>query len=97
MGFLVARHRRRFPGIDADAYHLEVVADLTRQDTESTGKAAQALEAQHRASVVHKRQHDRPLTEVLSKLNSPTCFVAEFGVKRQRLIQILIEPDFEQR
>src|SRR5439155_21034764 len=47
--------------------------------------------------VLHEREHDGPPAEKLAEQNAAAVFVGERRIERDRLIEVLIEPDLAQR
>ncbi len=87
-GFLGCRHFRRVTIIKAHENHFIVAARIERKHPQRTNHALFQLGAQHRASVVHKRQQHRfLLVEILSQLNALPGFIRKRSVQRHLRIQ----------
>ena len=56
---------RRFARVEADRHHVVIFARRERQHLRGPHQSVQDLRAQHRALVIHQRQHHRPLAEIL--------------------------------
>ena len=69
-------------------------ADVEVQHAERADQAVEHLRAEHRALVIHEREHHRPLAEVLAEPHLAAGFVGERQIERHLLIQMLIDADF---
>ena len=81
----------RVARVEADQDDVELLAGRERQHLERRRDAVQHLRAQHRALVVHERQHDRPLPEVIAERHVAARLVLEPHVERQSIAQPLFE------
>ena len=87
---------RRFRGvarIEADEHDVEFLARGEGDDLQGRGDPIHDERAQHRALVVHERQHDRLLAEVVSQRYVASALVLEPRVERKLLTQALGKRD----
>ena len=87
----------RIARVEADGDDLEVLARVERQHAERARQAVDDLRAQHRTVVVGEHHHHRPLAEVVGEPDGAPGLVAEGGVERDVLIDVLIEANPLQR
>src|SRR5262245_19178849 len=88
---------RRLLRLEAHRDDLELLAHVEAQHRERAGEAVERERAQHRALVVHQRQHHRPLAEVVAEPHAAAGLVLQRDVERDLVRQLLLERDLVQR
>ena len=91
---LYAREVRAFARIDAHGDDVVIFADVQRDVAQAGFHTAQHLRAQHRAAVIHQREHHGLLAEVLAEGHGVAVLITEREVERNRLIELLVDADF---
>ncbi len=90
------RELRRLLRLEAHGDDLEVAARIEGEHLERAGQPVERHRAEHRALVVREGQHDRAPAEVVTELDRAPGLVAEDGVERHRVAEVLVEPDVAQ-
>ena len=84
---------RRLAGIEADRHDLVVTTDFERNRLAALEKSIQHLRAEHRTAVIDQGQHDRLFRKIIAQPYFAPRLVAEYGVERQRRIEVLLDAD----
>src|SRR5205085_10442569 len=88
---LLRRVRRRLARVKAHGQHFKLFPHIKGLSAKAAKQSRQNLVAQHRALVEDERKNDRlRVIEIFAQLNCPSRLVLEFQIKRNLLIQLLL-------
>src|SRR5262245_30114235 len=77
--------------VETDGDYFEVPSDVELQHVESACQPIQNLVAKHRAVVIHERDNQRLLTEIVAVPYSLSVFILKQEIKGHLLIELLID------
>src|SRR5437016_10807580 len=87
------RQLRRFAWIETYGHDFILIADVEGDLPERRKHSIQDLRAEHRTSVIDQRQNHGLFAEELAQLHCPALLVFKNRVKRNLLVQFLIDAD----
>src|SRR5262249_32761750 len=85
-----------FPRIEANGKHVELLADIELQNLQRLGQPLQYFTAQHRALKINQIKDQRPLAKIICQTNRLSCLIAELKIRRNLLVEMLLEPNIFQ-